>query len=155
MVAGQALNNALMADLNKPMTEKTLVLVIAGGIGNQLFMYAFAKRLAKVNGARLLIDIDSRFAKDSYQQIYQLDKYNISADIAPPEMQYYKKWGGIQRNLYLKINSLLPFNKRWIILEKTGNDKMSFFDPRLLELKLSHKITYCGECFQCEKYFAD
>lgn len=74
---------------------KNLVLVIFGGIGNQLFMYATALRLAAQNGANLLVDTNSRFDSDSYQQRFQLEKFNIPLDIAPPKLKYAKRWSRI------------------------------------------------------------
>ena len=148
--------------MNEAMSTKNLVLVLAGGIGNQLFMYAAALRLAEHNGANLLVDIDSRLSNemqrgtyDSYQQCFQLDKFNVSLNIAPPELQYNRRWSRIKRNIYLKINKWLSFDKRWIVLEEADKDGMLSFDPRLLDLRLRHENTYTLDCFQCEQYFTD
>ena len=137
------------------MPKNNLILVIAGGIGNQLFMYATALRLAENNGARLLLDINSGFKNDSYQQFFQLDRFNISADVAPSQLQYIRRWSRFGRNAYQAANRWLPYKRRWIILEETDQDGMSFFDPRLLELRLTHINTYTLYYFQCEKYFTD
>jgi hypothetical protein len=51
---------------------------ILGGLGNQLFTYAVAPRLALVNNAELIIDHNSGFTHDhQYQRNYQLDHFAI------------------------------------------------------------------------------
>ena len=53
---------------------------IGGGLGNQLFQYAAARRLALHNGVPLTIDHLSGFARDFYQRRYRLDRFAIRAD---------------------------------------------------------------------------
>ena len=137
------------------MQNNNLILLVAGGIGNQLFMYATAKRLAENNGARLLLDTYSGFEGDSYKQTYQLNNFSVLAEEAPMELTFYGRWGPFQRNFFKKINRLLPYEKRWLIKEEINPDGMTFFDLRLIDLKLNHKNTYMIDCFQCEKYFLD
>ena len=51
---------------------------IQGGMGNQLFSYAAARRLALVNGAELVIDDRSGFVRDhNYRRSYQLERFRI------------------------------------------------------------------------------
>ena len=52
---------------------------IKGGIGNQLFCYAAARRLAIANQADLFLDCKNGFVRDfEYQQNYQLDHFNVT-----------------------------------------------------------------------------
>ena len=52
----------------------SITIRIKGGIGNQLFMYAAARRLALINNQELLIDNISGFVNDKkYNRKYQLD----------------------------------------------------------------------------------
>lgn len=137
------------------MRNKNLILFVAGGIGNQLFMYAAAKRLAKINNVNLLLDVFSGFERDSYKQIYQLNKFFINADIAPQKLTFHGRWGDFSRNFIKRINKFLPYDRRWLIKEDIGFDGMTSFDKRLLDLSLYHTNTYMVDCFQCEKYFSD
>ena len=51
---------------------------IKGGLGNQLYCYAAAKRLAIKNNAELIIDDVSGFKRDYlYQRKYMLDCFKI------------------------------------------------------------------------------
>lgn len=52
---------------------------IAGGIGNQMFMYAAAKALALRNHTQLAVNADTGFLLDKeYQRNYELDCFNLS-----------------------------------------------------------------------------
>ena len=56
----------------------TVIPRILGGLGNQLFVYAAARRLALVNNAELAIDDVSGFRYDTqYNRHYQLDHFTI------------------------------------------------------------------------------
>lgn len=58
---------------------------IKGGLGNQLFCYAAARRLALVNNADLVIDNKTGFTRDYlYGRRYMLDRFNILARKATP-----------------------------------------------------------------------
>ena len=60
------------------MSNPKLIPRIFGGLGNQLFCYAAARRLALANNAELLLDDVSGFAYDAvYQRHNQLDHFNI------------------------------------------------------------------------------
>ena len=58
---------------------------IKGGIGNQLFCYAAARRLALVNNAELVIDDITGFVRDRhYNRKYALDHFHIPCRKATP-----------------------------------------------------------------------
>jgi hypothetical protein len=56
-----------------------------GGLGNYLFCYVAARRLALVNCGELFIDDVSGFVRDGqYQRQYMLDHFNIPTPKATP-----------------------------------------------------------------------
>ena len=58
---------------------------IKGGLGNQLFCYAAARRLALVNNAELVIDDVTGFVRDhQYCRQYMLDRFQIPVRKATP-----------------------------------------------------------------------
>ena len=62
-----------------------LIARIKGGLGNQLFCYAAARRLALVNNAELVIDDVTGFVRDrQYRRQYALDRFQIPARKATP-----------------------------------------------------------------------
>jgi hypothetical protein len=122
---------------------------IFGGLGNQLFSYAAARRLALVNNAELVIDNISGFRYDTqYKRHYQLDHFGIPCRKAtPPER--LEPFSRIRRNLLRRWNRHLPFDQLRYLVQK-GID----FDPRLLDLRPT-KHLYLEGYWQSEAYFKD
>jgi hypothetical protein len=132
----------------KPI-EKVLKMIITqliGGIGNQLFQYAIARKIACGRNVPFKLDITG-FNSYKLRQ-YQLGFFNINAEIASDEEIYrIKKYSEnkIVENIYQKISRILPYSKKHYIKEQ-------FFpyDPRI------EKITdnvYLEGYWQSEKYF--
>src|SRR6266853_438179 len=66
-------------------TRDRVIARIKGGLGNQLFCYAAARRLALVNNAELVIDDVTGFVRDrQYRRRYALDHFHISVRKATP-----------------------------------------------------------------------
>lgn len=122
---------------------------IRGGLGNQLFAYAAARRIALINNAELIIDNVSGFKYDhTYQQQYHLDHFNIKASLASPQDRF-EPFSRLRRYLKRRVNQRIPFEQRHYI-QQQGNA----FDPRLLTLKL-HGDLYLEGYWQSERYFQD
>ena len=122
---------------------------IVGGIGNQLFIYAAARRLALINNVDLCVDCASGFERDrTYNRRCQLNKFMIPDNIqfSSSNFSFVKR---VRRYLSRRINSLLPFNYRTHICQ-VGND----YDSRLLEVGFRRNILLEGY-WQSERYFKD
>jgi hypothetical protein len=122
---------------------------IRGGLGNQLFAYAAARRIALSNDAQLIIDHISGFQFDHvYQQQYQLSHFNIAAPLATPADRL-EPFAKLRRYLKRWVSQRIPFDRRSYI-QQEGNA----FDKRLLNLKLRGDL-YIEGYWQSELYFAD
>lgn len=122
---------------------------IVGGLGNQLFCYAAARRLALVNNAELVIDDISGFEYDyNYQRHYQLNHFSIRCRKATA-VERMEPLSRIRRYLYRRLSQQLPFEQRRYLVQE-GVD----FDPRLLHLKLQGTV-YLEGYWQSENYFKD
>lgn len=122
---------------------------IFGGIGNQLFIYAAARRLTLVNNAELVLDDVSGFVRDhAYQRYYQLDRFNISCRKATAA-ERLEPFSRVRRYLKRRWNTRLPFDQRSYI-QQEGID----FDQRLLQLKPRGDL-YLEGYWQSEDYFKD
>ena len=131
------------------MNYPKIVTRIFGGLGNQLFIYAAARRLALDNNAELVIDDVSGFVRDhTYQRSYQLDHFNIPCRKAST-YERLEPFSRLRRAVMRKWNQLLPFAKRAYIHQK-GLD----FDPRLLQVKIQGTV-YLEGYWQSENYFKD
>ena len=136
-----------------------IIIRISGGIGNQLFQYAFGKALSLRNGAELKLDTHVYDLKVEPDRSFKLPHFNIpgiSTLIAAPAN--FKQLGITNpikkdilskalRSLKRKIDSRRPLSQRKTILEP-GFD----YYPDIANLKDNHYL--CG-VWQSEKYFAD
>ena len=122
---------------------------IVGGLGNQLFIYATARRLALINNAELVLDNVSGFTYDhQYQRRYQLDHFNIHCRKATA-VERLEPFSRLRRNLLRRWNSWLPLDSRNYLLQE-GID----FDQRLLALRFKNSLHLEGY-WQSEGYFKD
>jgi hypothetical protein len=118
-------------------------------LGNQLFCYAAARRLALVNSAELVIDDVTGFVRDrQYKRKYGLDKFHIPVRKATSRerMEPFERY---RRGIAKFLAKGQSFHERRYI-EQEGFD----FDPRLLDLR-PKGTTYIDGLWQCEKYFKD
>lgn len=122
---------------------------IRGGLGNQLFCYAAARRLAVVNGTELVLDDVSGFVRDhEYQRKYALDNFHIPVRKATPaeRLEPFERY---RRGLRKWLSLRKPFDQRSYI-EQEGID----FDKRLLSLTVKGTV-YLDGLWQGEGYFKD
>lgn len=128
---------------------KKVIARMKGGLGNQLFCYAAARRLALVNNAELVIDHHTAFVRDrTYRRSYALDRFNIAARKARPSerMEPFEHYRRKAAKFFWRQR---PFHKRRYI-EQIGRD----FDRRLLDVEVSG-TTYLDGYWQSELYFKD
>lgn len=128
---------------------KKIITRIKGGLGNQLFCYAAARRLAVTNNAELVIDDVTGFARDhQYRQQYALEHFQIPVRKVKraERMEPFERY---RRGLMKWLSSRKPFAKRRY-LEQEGRD----FDARLLSLKVKGTL-YLDGYWQSELYFKD
>ena len=98
--------------------KHTITARIKGGLGNQLFAYAAAKRLAISNNAILKIDHISGYLDDSFGRQYALDNYNIeSLKVSPNELIVSNRY---YRGALKLLSSMMPLKNRYVIYESTG-----------------------------------
>lgn len=129
--------------------DAKIIARILGGLGNQLFCYAAARRLALVNQAELMIDDVSGFAHDHhYQRQYQLDHFAIPCRKATPD-ERLEPLSRVRRYLMRAMNRWRPFEARRYI-QQEGVD----FDPRLLTVRPQGTV-YLEGYWQSEQYFKD
>jgi hypothetical protein len=122
---------------------------IKGGLGNQLFCYAAARRLALVNDAELVIDDVSGFVRDRlYERQYALDNFSIPARKATPaeRLEPFERY---RRGFIKCLSRRRPFTQR-AYLEQEGID----FDDRILAMKVKGTL-YLEGYWQSELYFKD
>jgi len=129
---------------------RKLIVRLKGGLGNQLFCYAAARRLAMVNDAELVLDAITGFKYDHlYHRNYALGSFRIPVRMATYTEQM-EPLGRLRRLITRKISERKPLVKRRYI-QQVGVD----FDPDIVTLRLQEGSTYFDAFGQSELYFAD
>ena len=128
---------------------KKVIARLKGGLGNQLFCYAAARRLALVNSAELVIDDVTGFVRDRlYNRQYALGHFNIGARKAT-RAERMEPFDRYRRALAKWHSRRKPFLERSYV-EQEGID----FDVRLLQLRVEGALHLDG-LWQGEGYFKD
>lgn len=130
------------------MSTPCVIARLFGGLGNQLFIYAFSRALAERNGVPLKLDVTGGFIRDPvYRRSFLLDR------ILPP-VQQADHWesrvfpmGRTLRSLDRKLNAWLPLARRYFIQERT-----LAFDPDIYKLKVVRPTVFNG-VWQSPRYF--
>tara|TARA_A100000164_G_scaffold245196_1_gene218047 strand:- start:1193 stop:2125 length:933 start_codon:yes stop_codon:yes gene_type:complete len=137
--------------------KKKIIVEIAEGLGNQLFMYAHAYSMAKKLNYELFIDNQSGYSLNRNtlrkHQNYMLNSFNIAQNYAPNELIYDKLHKKIKKKLLILIDKFK--NKQTFFREKfikTNNSKIVQNYTNLLEKKFSDKIYVQGN-FENYEYF--
>ncbi len=134
------------------MEKKILVVRIAEGLGNQLFMFANAFFIAKAKKYTLLIDDESGYFKNKNQRRrreFLLNFFNIKNQICPDELKFKNYYTEIIRKL-LKIINFFKKKKKFLIENKNTNKKTEYFN--ILKYPLNN-LVYVEGHFESEKYF--
>ena len=132
--------------------EKKVIVRIAEGLGNQLFMYANALAIAKNNNATLYIDDESAFFKKKNKlrfRKYNLNIFNSYLPICRSHNKFNTHLKDILRK-FLKITDLFRSEKLFLI-DNTSNH--SLLSNRLANLNFKNTLYIEGH-FESEKYFS-
>ena len=137
--------------------KKKIVVEIAEGLGNQLFMYAHAYSMAKKLNYELFIDNKSAYSsKKNTQrkhQKYMLDSFNIVQNYAPNEFIYDKLHKKIKKKLLILIDKFT--NEQVFFIEKSikkNNSKIVRNYRNLSKINFSDNIYVQGN-FENYEYF--
>ncbi len=124
-----------------------IITKLIGGIGNQMFQYAAARRLAHIHQTDLKLDITS-YASYKLRK-FELDNFNITAQTATKKE--IEKFIKIPKNIFEKIvfNLIPSVQKRSRFYYE---EKFYHFDPNVFTLPDN---VYLSGYFQSEKYFID
>ena len=129
---------------------KKIIVRLGGGIGNQLFKYATARKLSLKLKRSLVIDHQSEFRRDYiYKRDYQLNNFNINAKKAN-YFELLKPFPRLFRYIKVRYNRLLPLNQKDYIIE---DEKNYLYYKKLNKLNTKRKTIYLQGNFQNEKYF--
>ena len=117
--------------------KKKLVVEIAEGLGNQLFMYAFAYSFSKQMNYELFIDNKSGYFKKKNQlrtlQKYILNNFNLEGRIAEENLIYNSALKILKKKIFLFIDKFS--NKKKFLLEKKFKINGSKIAEEFIDIK--------------------
>ena len=137
--------------------KKKLIIQIAEGLGNQLFMYAFAYSLSKKLNYNLYIDNKSGYSRNKNllrdHQFYMLNNFNITSNIAPANLIYDTPFKLFLKKFKLFFDNFLK-KKKFLIEEqiRMKNKKIVQEFINLDKSKVSDSLYLQGN-FENHKYF--
>ena len=126
-----------------------VIVRLQGGLGNQLFQYAAAQRLAVKNGVPLKLDATSGFQRDYYQRSYSLRHFFIKEDFAGTRDCLLGRLGRIRYRIYCRLNRPWPSEGSSYVPELSKRA-----DPSVLDLRVNRAV-YLDGFWQSEAYFRD
>lgn len=126
-----------------------VIVLLKGGLGNQLFQYAMGRRIAVDNNLPLKLDVEAGFKNDFYKRSYGLKHFNILEDFATQkEVKRARRIQsrGIIGKLIRLANRFRPYYKRYVINERNYHE----YDINILR---QYTEVYFNGYWQTEKYF--
>lgn len=133
--------------------EKRIIVKVAAGLGNQMFMYAHAMALAKKLNCKLYIDDTSGYFQKKNRtlgRVYRLNLLEIRATTIEDKYKYDNYFTHFVKKL-LKFLDRFKFKKSFLN-EHENLKKLTFFKKN--KTSFSDQI-YIEGYFESEKYFLD
>ena len=123
-----------------------VIIEITGGLGNQMFQYAFGRTIATLNNTELLLDT-THFEKNQLRK-FELFNFQVNARIANSnEIAIARMESSKYDILKRKVKTLIsPYYRRAII-----NQGVFEFDPNYLKIK---SPVYVTGYWQSARYFS-
>lgn len=123
--------------------------MLGGGLGNQLFQYAFARAVALRSNARLVLDTKTLFRSDHrYKRSYALEPFSFSNCCSTIDRSFVlqKARGYLHRCL----DTLSTTKNKRIVKESNKGH----YDARFANLVITRDTVFIGY-WQCPRYFED
>ena len=131
---------------------KKLIVRIAEGLGNQMFMYSHSYSLSKKLNYTLFIDNTSGYFKSKNQiRNFELNYFNISGQLSEKKFKFDTYAKDIKKKILKKTDSFRK--KKFFLIEQVAANKFTCFTD-YTKYQYSDLLFTEGH-FECEKYFSE
>ncbi len=134
------------------MANKKITVILKGGLGNQMFQYAFGKALAKKSNAALVLDTISGFKRDKiYKRRFGLNIFNIPALVTiKRSISLFYLFELILEKIKTTSRNIIP-RFYGLYIKDTGTP----FIENVLNVPADSNDILVDGAWQNEKYFAE
>ena len=128
------------------MAKKFIIVRVLGGLGNQLFIYAFARYLSLKLDRSVFLETRTGFLRDTYKREYRLNRFNIKLKTCT----WYSSLYYPLRKRYQKISELIFGNVTFM------NEAEFIANPELALIKIQKsEKNYIDGYWQYSNYLND
>jgi hypothetical protein len=128
--------------------QAAVVIRLQGGLGNQLFQYAFGRAMAIRSGVGLVLDTVSGFPRDPYRRSYALGPFAIECETLPESQASAAAGDRLRGRLSRSLSRVVPLRQRRYVCESDP----ARWDPAISDLRVQRR-TYFDGFWQHEEYF--
>jgi len=129
--------------------KNKLIVRMAEGLGNQLFMYANAFSIAQKINYKLYFDEKSGYFKKKDIQNFALNNFNISANTLDDKYKFNNQIKNLKRKFLINFDFLKK--KKKFIIENRFENKKTKYDT--IDTTNLSNIVYLEGHYESEKYF--
>ena len=112
--------------------KPSVITIIKGGLGNQLFIYSAARALALRTGRELYLDGRRGYVADSYGRSYRLPRFPVAAKEMPEEWRVAPTLRHPRHKIVRAFNKCLPRDWRGYYAQRWNRDarQLTELEPR-------------------------
>lgn len=146
-ILARRIGNPGSCDLIPP--RQKIVVRMKGGLGNQLFIYAFARGLQLRTQVKLEFDLHSGFVRDSYKQRFWLKPFRGEVAVGGAWDSYRHPLGELRRKVVKQMNERLPLQLRRYVLDPEKD-----YRPEIANI-IPDGLVYFDGYWESHRYFED
>ena len=126
-----------------------IIIILKGGLGNQLFQYAHARSLAIDHKVKLVLDKYYGFRKNIYNRVYELNNFPIYPEFTNliDQIPYFLYLIKKKTHKFIKIN----YEEKFLNIQIISENELKYL-PYIKKIKIENS-TWLDGYWQSYKYF--